>query len=575
MISNSRQIIDKVEETSDKCAGPTAAQADHTVAKLFAALFVCCVWLTLLVGDIGFQGDDWWVFSWPFWHGFGESVWLYAKESLRPVEGAYWITVHKSLGFHRQAFHFLSLTLSAGACLAMGACLLRAFPDRRDLVILAVFLAFLLPTASSLTYMIHTDNSRLSLLLFWASALLFQRWAAVSGSWLGLVWPVLLYVLAALTYENATLLVFAVPFFVWPVYVRSGAQAWDYHFLLRIGAAVCTAFALFILIRFMLFSGGAVGHRFLTPPVHLFMGYVLSLSQYLISPFSSISSDWAAWLWGTVAAGLAGYLLFHGRSKPYTGQDIETKPFGSLYVAGLGVIVLVLGMLPYLLAGYTAEVGFTSQSRVYSSGTCGLAILIALAATFWRSARARRFAQGLAVMCLLFMGAFLADLRTDWRKAADQRRSLCGQLLAQAPDVEPGTTFLFLDLQSYIDKRAVIMQGTDGLNEFIKMLYGKRSVNAYFLYPYEDGFKDAKGRTATASDSGIVPRGRLSSDPIPAADVLLFRRIGSELVLVDCVTSREQVAAIKWQGVSSICSNRERILRRSERYDPFREACAK
>lgn len=457
----------------------------------------------------------------------------------------------------------------------MGACLLKAFPDRRDLVVLSVFLAFLLPTASPLTYLIHTDNSRLSLLLFWTSVFAFQRWGAKSGSWTGLVGPVLLYCLAALTYENATLLIFAVPFFVWPVHTRSSGQIWDSRFLLRMAAAVCTAFALFMIIRFMLFSGGAVGHRYLTPPAHLFAGYVATLGEYVSAPFSSISSDGAAWLWGACVAALAAVLLYSCRLKALTRGDAVGPHSSSLYVAGLGAIVLGLGMLPYLLAGYTAEMGFTSQSRVYSSGTSGLAILLALTATFWTSHKVRAVAQGVAVIGLLFTAVFLADLRNGWRTAAELRRDLCSQLLAQAPEVEPGTTFLFLDLQSYIDKRAVIMQGTDGLNEFIKMLYHKRSVHAYFLYPYQHRLQDMEKRTASVSNQGIVARGRLSSDPIPASTVLLFRRLGQKLVLLDCISSHDDLAAINWQGVTSICSNRQRILLGSEKHDPFREMCCK
>ncbi len=49
----------------------------------------------------------------------------------------------------------------------------------------------LLPMIASLTYVVFTDNSRLSLLLFWAAVLAFQAWAARSQSWVGLIPPVI------------------------------------------------------------------------------------------------------------------------------------------------------------------------------------------------------------------------------------------------------------------------------------------------------------------------------------------------------------------------------------------------
>jgi hypothetical protein len=576
MAPNPQSMSNAADTIGHSGAVAAAAAKNLTIAKVFAGLSACCLVLTFLVGDIGFQGDDWWILSWPFWHGLIDSIWLYAKASLRPLEGIYWISIFEAFGFHRQAFYFCSLLLSAGACTVMGACLLRAFPGRRDLAVLSSFFAFFLPTVAPLTYLIHTDNSRLALLLFWCSVLAFQRWAATSGTWSGLMVPVLLYCLAALTYENGTFLIFAVPFLVWPVHARSRRDLLASGVLFRLFVGVCGAFALFVFIRFIVFSGGAVGHRSLVPPLHLFVAYAASLGRYVATPFMSISSDGIAWLWGIGVAAIAGWLLFLdvGKARADVDAGTERSP-GSLYVAGTGALVLALGMLPYLLAGYTPELGFTSQSRVYSSGSFGLAILLALGSTFWKSAKALVVAKAVSVVALLFMAVFMADLSKDWQQAAQLRRQLCAQLIEQVPDVQPGTTFLFLDLQSYVSNRAVIMQGTDGLNEFIKMMYHKKPVSAYFLYKANDRLRDKEGKTATVSPQGVVPRGRLSSDPVPLDNLLILRKTGSRLALVDSISRDEDLAAINWQGVSSIHSNLGRILRNSVGNETFRDMCLK
>ena len=125
--------------------------------------------LTVVTGDIGFDGDDWWVLAIPYWNSFPDSLVLYARKFLRPVEGLYWISLFELFGFNKVVFHLCSLLLLAGSAALMGVSLDRAFPGRRACVSIAVLLAFFLPPVSCLTYVMFTDNSRLSMLLFWTS----------------------------------------------------------------------------------------------------------------------------------------------------------------------------------------------------------------------------------------------------------------------------------------------------------------------------------------------------------------------------------------------------------------------
>ena len=211
-----------------------------------AALIVCCSSLAILIGNIGFQGDDWWQFSWPYWHSFPNSIWEYAKASRRPIEGLYTVLSFEIFGLNRVLFTLSALLLSAGSCLLMGACLNRAFPGRKTLAVLAVFFAFLLTPLSNLIYMFHTDNSRLSMLLFWTSVLAFQHWAGASKSWLGLTLPVILYLAASLDLRDRDVPDFRRSSFRLADTRQSQPRLSDRSFVLRLGAGITIAFAAFV-----------------------------------------------------------------------------------------------------------------------------------------------------------------------------------------------------------------------------------------------------------------------------------------------------------------------------------------
>ena len=197
--------------------------------------------------------------------------------------------------------------LHAVGCVLMGACLVKAFPGKQNLAVWSIFFAFLLPTVSNLTYMIHTDNSRISVLLFWASVMSFQRWTEQSQSWPGLLPGIIWYLLASLAYENTTLLIFSVPLFVWPIYVRNKRLP-DYLFLFRLLTAVAIAFAGFIIFRFTLLSGGAVAQNNIIPSISFNLLLYLYFRNYLLQPFISLSTDKLSWVWGGVIGLLAGAL---------------------------------------------------------------------------------------------------------------------------------------------------------------------------------------------------------------------------------------------------------------------------
>ncbi len=529
-------------------------------ALVAAGLLICSLSLALLIGDIGFQGDDWWQFSWPYWYAFPESLRQYVIESRRPIEGLYTVLAFELFRFDRFYYTLSALLLSAGGCLLLGGCLRRAFPGRDSFFVLCVFFAFLHAGLSNLIYLFHTDNSRVSVLLFWLSVFLFQRWALFSGSWRGMIIPLSAYVLATLTYENTCMLILLLPGFVWPLRGRLASGLSDRALLCRLLVGIAGGFAAFLLIRFLVFSGGAVKHGSLVPGFELVSTYMVNLVRYTLVPWTALPSDGLAWAWAGLVALIVAGLLFAAAEGDSQPEEPKLRSGQSaLYIVALATAVIALGTAPYLMAGYGSTVAFTGQSRIYSSAAFGVAILLALVATVWKRRVVLIATKALAVLALVFMAMFLAHLRVSWQIAAEKRNAICADLLAQVPDVEAGTSFLFLDLQSYLAEngtdRAVIFQGVDGLPEFVRMLYGKRDIFAYFLYPYSQEYRDDKVREGRASSDGLTVRGSGVRPPIPWDTLLIYKREGRRLVPVDRISADTPIALIKWDGISSISSN--------------------
>ncbi|HTY22480.1 MAG TPA: hypothetical protein VMC85_05085 [Desulfomonilaceae bacterium] len=564
----------------------TSGKADSYLLFGAAGLIVYCLILTALAGDIGFDGDDWQVLSWPYWHSFPGSWLGYTREFLRPVEGLYWIGMFELFGFNNTAFHLLSLLLLAGSCCLMAVCLSKAFPDDRTFVSISMLFAFFLPTVSSITYLVFTDNSRLSLLLFWASVLAFQIWTERSAPWRGLILPVFIYVLSFLTYEAPSFLVFVVPMLCLPVHKLCVNRLSDKEFYLRLGIGIFAGFATALAIRFLFLKGGAVEHVSIVPPLQLLWAYLGLLPFYIAAPFTSIPSDLWIWALGAGVAAWATSLLFIfnsvRRSKSDSKDDLH-RHRKVLYKLVLGLTILLLGMLPYQLAGYglahpgvvdtlLAKWGFAAAghpnsfnfneaSRVYSSASCGLAILFAALLCAWSSNKARLAAKIGAVAALGFMVMFHAGLSIDWKEAAAIRNGLVKSLVEHVPDVKPRTNFVFLNLESY-HKRAAIIRGWGGLRALIRILYDDPTLGAWYLYPSASEWPNSSLQQAIVLRTGFVTRGIEMNEPASHDSLLVFTRSGTNMVLLDKISSDDglTVTGIDWKGARSIHSNADRIM---------------
>ncbi len=525
-------------------------------------LGVSCI-LTHLIGDIGFQGDDWWILSFPYWNSFPQSVWMYAKASLRPVEGIYWISLFELLGINRTPYVFASLVLNVLSSTLFAVSLVRLFPEVPRLGVWASFFSFFMPMNAPLVFILHTDNSRLSMIFFWASVICMQSAGLKNTLRIGLV--LIFYLLSVLTYENASLLIFALPFFVCQLSNKSGEPFRTKLFFWPTLVVMALGFLGFLAIRFLLFSGGAVNHASVVPSFSLLLTYCRRLLEYLVSPFRDMSLDALSLSFGVMVGVLCYALSTHKTASEITAQD-DRRGYSrhTLLLIGGGVFVFFMGVAPYMLAGYSADFGFTGQSRVYSSGSFGVAMILAAIFSHRSSSKFLGSVVRLAgVLLLATMAAFQCDLRKDWINAAEIRKTLCLSLKSIVPRVKNNSTLLFLDLQSYVGNRAVIFQGVDGLDQYVKMLYNDKTLHGYFLYTRGSHSSSDTERTATISPEGIRARGSAPHGLAPLETVIIIRSDGNHFSLINSVSQEDAYLDAQWEGVSKVYSQTERIVKES------------
>lgn len=544
---------------------------------VFFGLVLYAVTLALITGDTGFQADDWWILSVPYWNSFPRSIWQYTVEFRRPLEGLPWLILYPLVGFNRIFFNLVASLLLAGTTLLMGACLTRAFPRRGAFVAVTMLVWFFSPTVCPLLYVFHMDNIWICTLLFWGAVLAFQVWTAKRAHRSGLILPVLLYYLSTLAYDASNLLVFLVPLFVLPCRRRNRLVISELAFWLRLCAGMSVGFLALLVTRFLLFHGGAIALHSPIPEFKLGREYLGNVVPYLVAPFQSVPADpWAIGA-GCLVMVFAAVLLFSDPGPALSEENgFETAARSDAILMLLWAVGLILlGTFPYLMAGHGASLGFHGESRVYSTASFGLAILLGCATTVWSRRSALSVARLAVVVALGFMAMFHVDLRRSWQEAEKINCNLWTSLSRQVPDVAPETSFLFLDLQSYVSNRAIIFGGVNGLREFIRIFYHRRDIDAHYLYLYEDGVANPKLRMASVSAEGIVARGVLPTQPIALDKLLIAERVGDRLVLLDKIRAADKVAAIRWEGVNEIRSNRNLIRPSGRSVVPFRGVCCR
>jgi len=155
------------------------------------------------------------------------------------------------------------------------------------------------------------------------------------------------------------------------------------------------------------------------------------------------------------------------------------------------------------------------------------------------------------------MAVFHAGLSLDWKEAAVIRNDLMRSLVIQVPAASSHTNFVFMDIDCS-HKRAEIFRKWECLRALVGMLYTDPTLCAWYVSSRSG---DYLNYMAKATPEGFLSRGQRQGEPAPHDNLLLFKREGRELILVNRIKAHDDPlsSGIAWQGVEQLASNVARI----------------
>ena len=510
--------------------------------------FVFILVATALVGNKGFWGDDWAVLSAPFWWGVPRAIEVGAENLRRPMATVYWAVALKLVRFDDQATFFLSFSIHAISSVLMAWAVQIAFPKRFHLVYGVALISFFLPMLPSLSYFLVLDNSRLAVLFYWLSVLLFQHWATHPQAWSLPLLPIVAFSASLLSYESAFLMPIVTLLMIYPVYQRHHATA-PTRKTLWVITELATAHGVSVLVYFFIRNiyhisvhVSQAGNQ----PITDLIRYLAIFPRYFSEPFRwfTIHPDPLAWLIGAVmvvwVAGMGWYLVEHHCHQPSPLKE-------SAYLLAIATIAIVLGFVPFALYRIKTDVsGVTVDGKVYTMSAFGFAV--------WMSWLLNRINPRLMTVTIALwagvMSAYVLTLRHEWQHAATLRDALHHSLLEQIPDLQEDTVILYLDYPMFTDHNASVIEHQVA-HYHTKLMYQNELVSGAPLTT-----RTTKGFDPVVSDELLSVPGKT----VPLENVVILRRIEDRFEIVESINKADGYA-LEWTGDrTTLMTNPERIL---------------
>lgn len=503
---------------------------------------------TALVGNKGFWGDDWAVISAPFWWGIPRAIEVGAENLRRPMASLYWAVALKLARFDEQATFFLSFSIHAISSLLMGLVLQIAFPKRFHLVYGVAFVSFFLPMLPTLSYFLILDNSRLAVLFYWLSVLLFQHWAVRPQAWSVPLLPIMAFAASLLSYESAFLMPLITLLMIYPVYQQHHATATIRQTLWMIAElAIAHAVAVlgYFFIRNIYHISVHVSQAGNQPLTDL-SRYLAVFPRYFSEPFRwfSIHPDPLAWLIGAVmmvwVAGMGWYLVEHHRHQPSPFKE-------SSYLLVVATLAVILGLLPFAIYRIKTDVsGVTVDGKVYTMSAFGFAL--------WISWFLNRISPRLLTVTIALwagvMSAYVLTVRHEWQHASILRDALHHSLLEQIPDLQDDTVILYLDYPMFTDHNASVIEHQVA-HYHTKLMYQNELVSGAPLTT-----RSTNGFDPIVSDEVLSVPGKT----VPVENVVILRRIEDRFEVVESINQADGYALAWTGGRTTLTTNQERII---------------
>ncbi len=335
----------------------------------------------LLMGQIPqyFSGEEFYVLHYANNFNFQEAIRLYFNQNGRLVEGIYWTLLYKTIGYNPPAAHFLSFFIHFATSIFASLCFIKIWPGKKLafskalLVILFFFNWFSLQWA----FRLSADNMRISVLLYFVSGYLLQKWIATSGNlkYFYLSGAVILFLVSIFAYENTAFLFPALIFMAWPLRSQQGKSKNDGLANKLFILGIISLGFIFVPYYIYLIVGESLGRVIQHPATggivtnmdafRVLLNWFYNLLYFIKGPvgFSYIVTLFL------LCVGFYTIFVSGNRKKPFTDDGFLSR---SLCISLASLWIIAMGLLPYSIANYV------STERVNSAAIFGLPPLLVL-----------------------------------------------------------------------------------------------------------------------------------------------------------------------------------------------------
>ncbi len=539
---------------------PVTAQRAHKpfLSKYWYSLLLLASLALLAYGGAArtpsLLGDEWWIMGdYVFSGGPRCPDW----QTARPFGPCWSWLVHHTLGVNMHANHAAAILMNLVVAVLLLAALDQFLPGwpSFNMAAAAIFLVF--PGDVTRTWL--GGNIAYGAAPYFVTACFLAAFYRRGRWWMWLV-GMLALLFALGTYEVGIGLVLALSLLA---VAFANHLPWPKRLAFLAPALVAVLFSLWRW-RVQVESGPAYGHS----AENAVFSPLILLARLAFGVRYNLQQAWA----DTVSGILSSILPVEGPTGPWTANMIlvclALLPFGLIYLGmrlswsspplteddllirtkiatmakamGVGLVMLCAGFFPIIIA--VAPRAEYVDSRVNFLPGVGAAIVICallfMAALFFgrRPCQARMLVlAGLIPLLGLAVATHLLVQRETRQAWADQKL-IWQSLFEQAPDIVDGTHIVILLNEYDIPPKGPrpILSGNQGMNNVIRLLYGKETLFAHYGYAWPPRVLSADGEYLVYTDHGV--RQYLATETL----VFVFGRNDRQLVRIPEIESNGQ-----------------------------------
>jgi hypothetical protein len=524
-------------------------------AFILIAIFIFAVYLLSWLPNF-FYGEDFFLFHYAETHRYLEAIKIFFLENGRLLEGVYWVSIYKLIGYQPTWMHVGSLVMNLIVVSLASWTVFSALSKRMKKptsVFMFCLFSYFVPLTLNWAFRLSGDNSRISLMAFFISAILLQKWARSNLKLIWLVISLFVFSIGVFTYENISLLFPAGLLLSVPLLPKARVKEKKTVVLFAILTIVSLLIEFFTLMLYA-YLARLYGPGFTHPSATLdrnqiiptFIQSFVYLGNYLVNNrLSLFNPPWIGGLSGFIFLFIilySSYFIIKKIRGNVFNFSVLLRPFNlpffAIYLCGIWI--MVMGIYPYALGShYTLP-----PSRYYSSAIYGIVLLFVLAFEFSKRVGLKFLIWGLLLVTVLIgINEFRLSSEKFYQLHSLSENNYLS-LVHVVPAVGKDTVFLFVDHQKGNSP-------DEGCGNALSILYSVEGIRCAFLSStIERYYAERTANGITANEGGRFSDGSWIIVG-EAAD-------GSEFIIDEIKPDTSLL--IKWDTLEPIKSNRNLII---------------